>query len=101
MLRLSRILFTVVLSPVLAACTGYAHDPGAAGSNPARALDVVPPAVSVPVGGTQSFVATESGMADAGPANVTWSVVENGGGTVDSLGDYTAPTVPGTYHVRA
>ncbi|WP_169709622.1 CAP domain-containing protein [Deferrisoma camini] len=34
-------------------------------------------------------------------AEADWSVVEPGGGTVDTSGRYTAPLVPGTYHVRA
>jgi hypothetical protein len=44
------------------------------------------------VGG--SFVATQS-------AAVTWSVLETGGGSVDSSGHYTAPGIAGTYHVVA
>ena len=34
-------------------------------------------------------------------ADADWSVVEPGGGTVTPTGRYTAPLVPGTYHVRA
>jgi hypothetical protein len=32
---------------------------------------------------------------------VSWSVVEAGGGTIDSNGLYVAPQKPGTYHVKA
>ena len=34
-------------------------------------------------------------------SDVTWSVDEPDGGTVDGSGVYTAPSTPGTYHVRA
>jgi hypothetical protein len=33
--------------------------------------------------------------------NVTWSVDEPQGGSIDQNGLYAAPNVPGTYHVRA
>src|SRR5262249_37692330 len=101
--KLTRILVMVVLFPVLA-CTGYVDSRGQGVSGPngsSRALEVLPVTASVPVGGTQSFVASETGGVDAGPATVIWSVVENGGGTFDSPGNSPAPTVPGSYHVRA
>jgi hypothetical protein len=49
-------------------------------------------------GGTQTFVA--SGL-DGGPASVTWSVAEQGGGGVTSGGVYTVPQAQGVYHVVA
>jgi hypothetical protein len=33
--------------------------------------------------------------------NVTWSIVEAGGGTISSAGAYVAPATAGTYHVKA
>lgn len=79
----------------LAARTGGAAVPAAA----ARvAVDVQPSSANVPPGGTAKFAAAVTGSADTG---VTWSVVESGGGAVDTTGLYTAPAAGGTFHVRA
>ncbi|WP_224371355.1 Ig-like domain-containing protein [Hyalangium versicolor] len=48
--------------------------------------------------GTQQFTATVTGTTNT---EVTWSVTETGGGTVDASGLYTAPDTAGTYHVVA
>jgi len=37
----------------------------------------------------------------SGSGEVTWTVVESGGGTISTGGQYTAPNTVGTYHVRA
>src|SRR6185436_15336475 len=42
-------------------------------------------------GGTTQFTAEVSGVPAGQPAGVLWSVVEQGGGTVDGNGVYTAP----------
>jgi hypothetical protein len=47
---------------------------------------------------TLSLKATVTGGSDP---TATWSVAEAGGGTVSAAGLYTAPNVPGTYHVVA
>lgn len=47
---------------------------------------------------TQQFTATVTGTTDTG---VTWSVQEQGGGTISATGLYTPPTTPGTYRVVA
>ena len=47
---------------------------------------------------TKQFIATVN---DAVDTTVTWSVVEETGGEITSLGFYTSPSSPGTYHVRA
>jgi hypothetical protein len=57
-----------------------------------------PSAVQLNTGATQAFLAIVVGSANQA---VTWSVVETGGGSVTSAGVYTAPTTPGTFHVRA
>ncbi len=57
------------------------------------ALAILPPAYTVPIGRSQIFVAAGA---------TSWTVVEGDvGGTVAADGTYTAPLVPGTYHVRA
>jgi len=48
-----------------------------------------------------TFVAPGQSVSLTSGGNVTWSVSEAGGGTVDASGKYTAPTTPGTYHVVA
>lgn len=58
---------------------------------------VSPSAVAVPFLGNQTFTATVTN----GPAGVTWTVEEAGGGNVSAGGVYTAPATLGIYHVRA
>ena len=60
-------------------------------------MTVTPTTVRLPAHGTQQFVASVTGAADA---RVTWKVDEpRGVGGVDSSGLYTAPGLAGTYHV--
>lgn len=59
---------------------------------------VVPPSAQVPPGGGKQFAAAVTGSANVG---VTWSVTEQGGGSVTSAGLYTAPAATGTFHVVA
>ena len=65
---------------------------------PAASVSVTPHQATVRVGGTVAFTAVVSGELTP---NVTWSVSETGGGTVDASGKYTAPANPGTFHVVA
>jgi hypothetical protein len=59
---------------------------------------VSPPAATVFVGAMQTFTATVTATNTA----VTWTVQEGAaGGSITNLGVYTAPQVPGTYHVNA
>jgi len=63
------------------------------------AVNVSPNPVTVFLGGTQTFSATVAGTSNLA---VTWSVQEGtAGGSIDNQGNYTAPQVPGTYHVVA
>ncbi|MES2463918.1 MAG: hypothetical protein V4671_25390 [Armatimonadota bacterium] len=67
----------------------------------ATVLTIVPGTVTVSVGNTQAFTANVSGEPGVSQA-VTWSVEESsGGGTITPNGLYTAPAVPGTYHIIA
>jgi hypothetical protein len=61
-------------------------------------VGISPTTPTTTVHGTIQF---ESSIAGSGNPNVTWSVQEAGGGTITSLGGYTAPANPGTFHVRA
>jgi hypothetical protein len=65
---------------------------GCASTSPQQPISVMvtPPAVSVPVGQSQTFIATVSGTSNTA---VTWSI--SGSGSITSTGVYTAPsTVP-------
>lgn len=93
---------------------GVGNDIGAIGSGATNAADQfgllgdgVPPSVSVSIspntktlttGATATFSATVFGSANQ---SVTWSVVESDGGSITSAGVYTAPAIPGTFHVKA
>ena len=55
-------------------------------------LTVTPATATVQIGSAVEFDANEA---------VRWSVQEEGGGTVDETGRYTAPLATGTYHVLA
>ncbi len=74
-------------------------------------ITVTPTEAEVAAGAAQDFSASVSGSGDT---DVTWSVVEGNsggtivshgaqaqGGSVASLGSYTAPPTPGTYHIVA
>ncbi len=67
--------------------------PAAAGS-----VTVSPHQTTVGLRGTVAFTAIVTGEPTP---NVTWSVPEPGGGTVDASGKYTAPANPGSFHVIA
>jgi hypothetical protein len=62
------------------------------------AVSVSPAQASVQPQNGVAFTATVTG---APVTNVTWSVLETGGGTVDAGGYYSAPSSPGTFHVVA
>jgi hypothetical protein len=61
-------------------------------------VTVSPRTAEVATGGTVQYSATVTG---AQTAQVTWTVQEAGGGTVDPTGLYGAPGTPGTFHVVA
>ena len=62
-------------------------------------VTVNPPEVTIVAGSQQVFAAVVTGSANTG---VTWLVSEGAsGGAVNTVGAYTAPTTPGTYHVVA
>ncbi len=97
MTRHSRmVLPAVALSVILAACAGGTGDES--GSAQAVAVEVRPPSANLSAGGSVAFAAAVTGTADTA---VVWTIVEQGGGTVDTTGLYTAPAAPGTFHVRA
>ncbi|BDU72625.1 hypothetical protein [Mesoterricola silvestris] len=79
--------------PLALACGG-----GSKAAPGAPTILVQPASASVQAGLTQAFTAAVGHAADA---SVLWSVLETGGGSITAAGLYTAPAVPGTYHVKA
>lgn len=64
-----------------------------------KTLLIGPEGVRLPVGGQQPFSATLDSRPDS---EIAWSIQEGeAGGSITSDGIYTAPAVPGTYHVIA
>ena len=63
------------------------------------AVTVTTKNASIRVNGVANLSGTVTGAASTG--GLVWAVQEANGGTVDSKGVYTAPKVPGTYHVTA
>lgn len=57
-----------------------------------------PATTTLSVNETADFTAAIAGPSDTA---FTWSVVEDGGGTITDGGHYTAPATPGTYHIKA
>jgi len=78
--------------------------PGCGGGGPQSAVVVVmvnPPAVMVPLGASQTFMAAVTVTGTASTA-VSWTIQEGAaGGSIDNQGNYIAPQVAGTYHVIA
>lgn len=83
-----------IVASLLFACSS-GPDSGSAND---VAVSVAPPSAEVVAGGEARFAATVTGT---GATEVTWGVVEAGGGAVDATGRYTAPSSPGVFHVRA
>jgi hypothetical protein len=94
--RIPNLLRAALLLAAFAACGGSATPQGSAGQQ--VAVSVAPPAAEVAAGGAVSFGATVTGTANT---QVTWSVQETGGGSVDGTGNYLAPATAGTFHVVA
>jgi hypothetical protein len=62
------------------------------------AVTVNPPSATMTLRQSQAFTATVQGTANTG---VLWSLQEANAGSITSGGLYTAPSVPGVYHVVA
>ncbi len=67
--------------------------------SPSISVTVTPNSITLSPGTTQAFTATVTGTTNTA---VAWSVQESVGGTIDSMGLYTAPqNSSGTFHVVA
>ena len=84
----------LVLLVVIPGCGGG----GSGGGAEPVVVSISPPNVAVIQGATQPFAATVNGTSN--PA-VNWTVQEAGGGSITSMGVYTAPNTFGNFHVIA
>jgi len=82
----------------VAAPTSYGRATVTVSSASGISVSVYPATSTTTVHGSIPFQSTVTGSGDTA---VTWSVEEAGGGTITSLGAYTAPANPGIFHVRA
>ena len=66
-------------------------------------IDITPAALIMTPGSKRVFAAllNYSPFVDYMRDPVTWQVVEADGGAINNFGEYTAPSKPGTYHVKA
>jgi hypothetical protein len=72
---------------------------GGGGTTSSIVVSISPLTANLSQGGTQSFSAAVSGTSNSG---VNWAVQEGGaGGSITSMGAYTAPNKGGTFHVIA
>jgi WD40 repeat protein len=89
------LLVLLVLIVVLPGCGGG----GTGGGTEPVAVSISPPTANVIQGGTQSFTARVTGTSNSA---VNWTVQEGTtGGSITSMGVYTAPNKDGTFHVIA
>jgi hypothetical protein len=65
---------------------------------PAVSFSITPDAIAVALGASQPFTATLVGL---GNTQVAWTVLGADGGTINSVGLYTAPSTSGIYSVVA
>jgi hypothetical protein len=75
-----------------------ARDAGARDAETAGELRIVPEALAMRPGASARFRAQ---LADGASAAVSWSIAEDGGGSIDADGFYRAPDSTGTFHIVA
>jgi hypothetical protein len=91
-------ILIVVLTACMMGCGGSGNGGSAPPPNSNVTVSVSGALTPLNTGATRTFTATVTGSSN--PA-VTWSVVEADGGSITQAGLYTAPTLPGTYTVKA
>jgi len=67
-------------------------------SSPPVGVVISPLSATMPRGGKRTFSAAVSNAVDT---SVTWSLLEAGGGSITSGGEYTTPSLDGLYHLVA
>ena len=93
-------LFALPAALLLLACQGPGSTPAKEPFQPL--LGLRPLAVTLGPGATQAFQAEVNYPEGVRYLKqpVGWRVMEEGGGTIDGRGVYTAPAAPGTYRVQ-
>ena len=84
----------LALASALSGCSGG----GSTTSSAPVSISISGASSPLNTGASRTFTATVMNSSNTG---VSWSVVETGGGSITSTGTYTAPSLPGTYMVRA
>ena len=90
-------ILIVVLAVCMASCSGGSGG-GIMPPPPSVTVSVSGGSTPLNIGAARIFTAQVTGTSSNA---VTWSVVENGGGTINQTRVYTAPALPGTYTVEA
>ncbi|NKE70067.1 TolB family protein [Candidatus Manganitrophus noduliformans] len=98
--RISFITLLPTLAFLLSACgSGGGGDPSPSGNAPGPiSIQISPNAPTIQTQETLQFTATVTGSNNAA---VTWSLSETEGGSISAEGLYTAPEIPGVFHVVA
>ncbi len=96
--RISRAVTIFSVSLVLLCCYAVACNKSKGGGAQSITVQIIPASAVVAGGEAQTFSATINGAASS---EVSWSMSQLGGGTIDSWGHYTAPISTGTYTVIA
>jgi len=91
----AKIFILAILSLLTLSLAGCTLSGTQTATVPAMTVALSPTSASVQAGHTQQFTATVTG---SGNTAVTWSAT---GGSVSSIGLYTAPSTAGTYTVKA
>jgi hypothetical protein len=88
--------FAIILTLASCAIPSSNNDNIAPGALPG--VSITPKEITLPPSGNYLFKATVTGITDK---TVTWSILEgpSAGGTITQQGLYTAPVLPGDYHV--
>jgi hypothetical protein len=89
------------VAAILALATTLSGCGGSGTSAPPPLPAVVTISGSASILGTSASRTFTASVANSSDQTVTWSVLEPGGGSVTSAGVYTAPALPGTFHVKA
>ena len=88
-------LTAIILAAILSGCgSGGTTEP----PPPPSIVSIAGSSNILSTGDSRTFTASVSNSAEQ---SVSWSVVEASGGSITPAGVYTAPTLPGTFHVKA
>lgn len=97
--RIISFIFVPTLALLFSACgSGGGADPSPPGAPKAISIQISPNAPTIHTGEAIQFTATVDGSDNLA---VTWTVAEENAGSITPEGLYTAPDLPGVFHVVA